>query len=99
MAITIRSTLHRWAVGGKRPFAFGIALVITSTLLTSALCGREPEIPDALLDVVTGQVEVISGPELALTVVNDESELSAGDRIRVLEGALEGRVETGHNRC
>ena len=87
MAMTIRSTLHGWTVAAKRPFVFAIALAITSALFSSAICRSEPAIPEALLDVVSGQVEVFSGPELSLTVVTDELELSAGDRIRVLEGS------------
>ena len=61
-----------------------IAIVVG---ITAAAYRSEPAIPEALLDVVSGQVEVFSGPELALTVVTDELELSAGDRIRVLEGS------------
>ena len=67
---------------------FRLPIFITIVVgITAAACRSEPAIPEALLDVVSGQVEVFSGPELALTVVTDELELSAGDRIRVLEGS------------
>ena len=67
---------------------FRLPIFITIVVgITAAACRSEPAIPEALLDVVSGQVEVFSGPGLALTVVTDELELSAGDRIRVLEGS------------
>ena len=64
-----------------------VLLAAIAVISSAAICGGEPATPDALLDVVAGEVEVFSGPELSLTVVTDEIELSAGDRIRVLEGS------------
>lgn len=83
-----RSILHRWAARPLLRALFRVPILIAIVVgITAAACRSEPAIPEALLDVVSSQVEVFSGPELALTVVTDELELSAGDRIRVLEGS------------
>ena len=69
----------------RQPDLWVPILIVIIMGLAFGVCRRDPEIPDALLDVVSGRVEVFSGSELDLKVVSDDAEPSEGDRIRVLQ--------------
>ena len=58
-----------------------VALAIS--LLAAVACRSQSEPPPALLQAVVGSAEVFSGPQSSLTIVSEEIELKAGDRIRV----------------
>jgi len=58
-----------------------VALAIS--LLAAVACRSQSEPPPALLQAVVGSAAVFSGPQSSLTIVSEEIELKAGDRIRV----------------
>ena len=62
-----------------------IGVIALMVLFMGFLCGT-PEPPLALLDVSSGEIQILAGDGVSLTIVVDEAELQPGDRIRVPQG-------------